>query len=188
MKIAIYARISTTDKKQDLDTQLIPLKEFVEARNWSLHRIYTDELSGSKEDRPELQKLMNDAQKRKFDAVLVFRFDRFARSTKQLINALENFKSLNIDFISYQENVDTTTPAGKMMFTMISAFAEFEREIIRERVRAGIVKARAKGKRIGRPKKEVNLELVRRLKAAGMSVRRIAKMVQVGKSTISTLC
>ncbi|MBI2448245.1 recombinase family protein [Candidatus Microgenomates bacterium] len=183
-KIAIYARISTTDKNQDLDTQLIPLQEYVKNRGWEVFRSYTDTDSGSKENRPALTELLNDAHKRKFDCVVVFRFDRFSRSTKQLITSLDTFNSLGIDFVSYQEAIDTSTPTGKVMFTMISAFAEFERSIIQERVRAGMAKARAKGKKIGRPASEIDIVRISELRQQGLSVRRIASMVNISKSTV----
>ncbi len=184
MKTAIYGRISTTDKGQDIDTQLIPLKEYVKRRGWDIYNIYVDEMSGSKESRPSLNELMKDAHKKKFDVVLCFRFDRFARSTKQLINALDTFNSLGIDFVSYQEAIDTTTPAGQMMFTMIAGFATFERQIIQERVKAGLIKAKAKGKRLGRPKSNVDIEKIKELKAQGCSIRKIAATLQIPKSTI----
>ncbi len=183
-KVAIYCRISTTNKRQDKDTQLIPLKSYVESRDWQVYEIYSDEMSGSKESRPALDKLMQDAYKRKFDAVIVFRFDRFSRSTKQLITALETFRSLGVDFISYQEAIDTTTPAGQMMFTMISAFAQFERAIIQERVRAGLDKARAKGKTLGRPKADIDIDLIRELREKGLTIMKIAEEMNVPKSTI----
>lgn len=182
-KCAIYLRCSTNNGKQDLDTQLIPLKSYAESRGWQ-YEIYSDEMSGSKESRPALDRLFKDAYKRKFDAVIVFRFDRFSRSTKQLITALETFRSLGIDFISYNEAIDTTTPAGQMMFTIISAFASFERSIIQERVRAGLYKAKAKGKVLGRPKTPVDIQKVTQLKSQGLSVRKIAKKLDIPKSTI----
>jgi DNA invertase Pin-like site-specific DNA recombinase len=183
MKTAIYARISTTDKGQDVETQLIPLREFVKRRGWQLYKVYTDQISGSKESRPSLNELMKDAHKKKFDCVLVFRFDRFARSTKQLITALDTFNSLGIDFVSYQESMDTTTPAGQMMFTMIAAFAQFERSIIQERVKAGLVRAKAKGKKLGRPKAQVDVGKIKELRAEGLSIRKIAEVVGIPKST-----
>lgn len=183
-KVAIYARISTSDKGQDLETQLIPLRAFITARGWQIHEIYTDIMSGSKESRPSLDKLMQDARRRKFDVVLVYRFDRFARSTKQLINSLELFSSLGIDFVSYQEAIDTSTPAGKAMFTMISAFAELEKSIIVERVRSGLERARAQGKRLGRPKVYVDSETILKLRLQGLSVRAIASALGVSKTKV----
>jgi DNA invertase Pin-like site-specific DNA recombinase len=141
----------------------------------------------AKKGRPELQKLLSAAQKRKFDITLVFRFDRFARSSKQLINSLDFFQSVGIDFVSYQENIDTTTPAGKLMFTMVSAFAEFERSIIQERVRAGLSKAKAQGKRLGRPKKKVDTTRIKELRKAGLSVRKVAEVLGVSKTMVGKI-
>lgn len=184
MRIAIYARISTSDKSQDLDTQLIPLKQYTEQRGWKIYEIYTDEISGSKESRPSLNRLMKDAHKRKFDGVLVWRFDRFSRSTKQLINSLETFRSLGINFVSYQEAIDTSTPAGQMMFTMISAFAQFERSIIQERVKAGLEKAKAKGKKLGRPKQKRDINQIIKLRQSGLSIRQIASELNISRSAV----
>ncbi len=186
-KVAIYARISTNLERQDLDTQLIPLKTYAEQRGWDIYQIYTDETSGSKESRPSLNKLMKDAHKRKFQSVLVWRFDRFSRSTRQLINSLETFRTLGINFVSYQESIDTSTPAGQMMFTMISAFAQFERSIIQERVKAGLVKAKAKGKRLGRPKTKVNRAKIVSLRKEGWSIRKIANELGVSKSLVGKM-
>ncbi|MBI2448621.1 recombinase family protein [Candidatus Microgenomates bacterium] len=186
-KIAIYVRVSTGE--QDTDNQITPLSQYTTDRGWEVYKIYEDKVSGSKEDREALKELMDDAHKRKFDCIIVFRFDRFSRSSRQLINSLDVFKSLGIDFISYQENIDTTTPAGKAMFTMISAFAEFERSIIRERVNAGIAKARARGTKLGRPKIKIDIDLLKKLKNKGLSIRKIAKELEVPKSTVhSHLC
>lgn len=185
LKTAIYTRISTDDTRQNQDTQLHPLKEFIKARGWTIYEIYSDQASGGKEDRPALKRLVADAHKRLFDIVLVFRFDRFARSTQQLIQALENFKSLGIDFVSYQENIDTTTPTGKMMFTIISAFAEFEKEIIKERVKAGLQRAKAQGKKLGRPKiSKREIEKIKELTQSGMSRRNTAKVLKISKSVV----
>ena len=128
-RTAIYVRVSTLDKGQDLDLQKTPLVNYAKSRQWK-YEIYEDIISGIKDNRPGLQKLMDHARKRKIDTVLVWKFDRFARSTRMLIEALEEFQQLGIDFISYQENIDTSSPMGKMVFTMISAMAEFERNLI----------------------------------------------------------
>lgn len=131
---------------------------------------------------------MQEAHKRKFDCVLVFRFDRFARSLKQLVLALDTFKSLNIDFISYQESVDTSTSGGLLMFNLIASFAQFEKSIIQERVRAGIAKARAKCKVLGRPKKDIDIDKIKQLRKEGFSIRKIAKKIGVPKTTVSKFC
>jgi DNA invertase Pin-like site-specific DNA recombinase len=151
-RVAIYARVSTTNHGQDVTLQTRELEQFAQARGWHAVGSYVDAgVSGSKDSRPELNRLMSDAHKRRFDIVCVWRFDRFARSVSHLLRALETFKALGIDFVSFSEQMDTSTPAGKMVFTVLGAVAELERSLIVERVRAGMRNARAKGKRIGRP-------------------------------------
>jgi len=183
MRIGIYARVSTRD--QSCQLQIRDLRAYCAARGFDLVREYVDVgQSGAKDSRPELNKLMDDARKRGFDGVLVWRFDRFARSTKHLLTALEEFRSLGIQFISYQENVDTSTPLGQAIFTIVSAVAQLERELIRERVSAGIRNARANGKRLGRPKNGVDRERILELKAKGYSLREIARTLGVGYGTV----
>ena len=143
-RAALYGRVSTTNHGQDVGLQTRELKQFAEARGWHVFGEYLDEgISGAKDSRPELNRLMADAHKR--------RFDRFARSVSHLLRALETFRALGIDFVSFSEQMDTSTPAGKMVFTVLGAVAELERSLIVERVRAGMRNARAKGKRIGQP-------------------------------------
>lgn len=183
-KVAIYVRVSTINKGQDLETQIIPLKEYCQKRGWEIYRIFEEKESGAKDNRPVLKELMTQAHKRQFDCVVVYRFDRFSRSSIHLLSSLETFGSLGIDFCSYQENMDTTTPMGKAMFTMASAFAEFERSIIQERVRDGINKARIKGKILGRPKVPLDIQKLFQLKSDGLSIRKIAGELGVPKSTV----
>lgn len=184
MKIAIYARVSTTDQTPDM--QLMHLREYVQAKKSEIYKEYVDlGISGTKDSRPALNQLMDDARKRKFDAVLVYRFDRFARSSKHLITALEDFKSLNIDFISYQENIDTSSPLGKAIFTIVGAIAELERNIIVERVKSGLKSAKSKGKLLGRPKVSINISEAKQLKDNGFSLRSIASQLKTSKTTIS---
>jgi len=148
-RVALYARVSTTE--QSTDSQLLDLRRYVSERGWDIFKEYVDEgISGTKDSRPALNELMDDAKKRRFDVVLVWRFDRFARSTKHLILALEEFKNLGIDFVSYQENIDTSSPLGSAIFTIISAVAQLERDIIAERVKAGLRRAKENGKKLGR--------------------------------------
>jgi len=141
-------------------------------------------ISGTKDSRPALNELMNDAKKRRFDMVLVWRFDRFARSTKHLILALEEFKNLGIDFVSFQENIDTSSPLGSAIFTIISAVAQLERDIIAERVKAGLRRARENGKKLGRPAAKIDAAEVHRLRKQGMSFRAIARQLGVSHPTV----
>jgi DNA invertase Pin-like site-specific DNA recombinase len=181
-RVILYARVST--KEQNVDMQLSDLKAYSQARGLEIIKTYIDYASGSRNDRENYQKLFNDVRKRKTDAVVVWKFDRFARSTKELINALEEFNSLGVDFISYKENIDTSSPAGKILFTMISAFAEFERSIIKERVQAGIDKAKAKGIKLGRPKiPPFKIKEVIAMKELGANYKEIAKKLGISKST-----
>jgi DNA invertase Pin-like site-specific DNA recombinase len=152
VRVALYARVSTADKGQDPRVQTLELQEYCQRRGWSVAGEYVDVgFSGAKEKRPELDRLMADAHRRRFDTVLCWKFDRFARSVSHLLRALETFRAMGIDFVSFSEQLDTSTPTGKMVFTVLGAVAELERSLIVERVRAGMRNARAKGKRIGRP-------------------------------------
>ncbi len=156
------------------ELQVNELHEFCEHRGWEIAGEYVDTgVSGAKESRPELNRLMLDAHKRKFDIVCVWKFDRFARSVSHLLRALETFRSLGIDFVSYGENIDTSTPMGKMTFTIIGAVAELERSLIAERVRAGIRNARAKGRVLGRPRAEASSARVRELLSAGRTMEQV---------------
>jgi DNA invertase Pin-like site-specific DNA recombinase len=184
MKAAIYARVSTTHNGQDPEMQLRELREYCERRGWQVGKEYVDKgISGTKEKRPELDRLMADAHRRRFDAVVVWKFDRFARSVSHLLRALENFGSLGIEFVSLSEQVDTSTPAGRMVFTVLGAVAELERSLIVERVRAGLRNARAKGKRLGRPRKAVDTARVAQMRAQGASWRAIANKLGVAPRT-----
>jgi DNA invertase Pin-like site-specific DNA recombinase len=183
MRIAIYARVSTKD--QSCELQVRDLRAYCTARGIELVREYIDVgQSGAKDSRPELNKLMDDARKRQFDAVICWRFDRFARSTKHLLSALEEFRGLGIQFISYQENIDTTSALGTALFTIISSVAQLERDLIRERVSAGIRNARANGKKLGRPNVIVSREQILQLRADGRSLQQIATTLNVGYGTV----
>jgi DNA invertase Pin-like site-specific DNA recombinase len=184
-RVAIYARVSTTNHGQDVTVQTRDLEQFAEARGWRLFDSYLDlGISGSKDKRPELDRLMADAHHRKFDVVIVWKFDRFARSVSHLLRALETFNALGIAFVSLSENVDTTTPTGKMIFTVLGAVAELERSLIAERVRAGLRNARAKGKTLGRPRTAVDTARIDRLRASGLSWPKIAAEMGVSVGTV----
>lgn len=185
MKAAIYARCSTN--KQDLDMQLFDLRDFCNRNSYEIFKEYTDIESGSKEQRNGLNQLMEDAHKKLFDIVLVWRFDRFSRSLKQLVTSLEYLRSKGIKFISYNDNIDTTTPVGEAMFGMVGVMAQFERRIIQERVRAGLNKARAKGKKLGRPNAQVNRFKVRQLRNDGLPLREIGKQLNISYVTVRNI-
>jgi DNA invertase Pin-like site-specific DNA recombinase len=151
LKIAIYARVSTKNG-QDPEMQLAELREYARNRHWKIAGEYVDRgISGASDSRPELNRLMADANRRRFDVVVVWKFDRFARSVSHLLRALETIRALGIEFVSLSENIDTSTPTGKMVFTVLASVSELERSLIGERVRAGLRNAKARGTRLGRP-------------------------------------
>jgi DNA invertase Pin-like site-specific DNA recombinase len=184
-RVAIYARVSTTNHGQDVGLQTHDLEQFAQARGWCLVDSYIDVgISGTKDSRPELNRLMADAHKRRFDVVLVWKLDRFGRSLRHLVNALAEFESLGIAFVSLSDNLDLSTASGRLMFNIIGAMAEFERELIRERVKAGMKNARAKGTCIGRPRVNVDASEVARLRDSGASLRQIASQLSVSVGLI----
>lgn len=188
---ALYSRVSSSD--QSTAMQEADLRRYAEARGFTIYKEYTDHaISGGKDRRPALDQLMSDARKRLFDIVIVWRFDRFARSTTHLHLALDEFKELGIGFASYNESLDTSTAMGKAMFSIVAAVAELERSIIRERVTAGVrraIKTRAKaGKTWGRSKMEEadpkKAETVQRLRKEGLSYHAIAEKVGLSSRTV----
>jgi DNA invertase Pin-like site-specific DNA recombinase len=182
---AIYARVSTLNAGQDPTLQTRELKEYCERRGWQVFDCYVDRgVSGKKDSRPELNRMMQDAHERRFSVVVVWRFDRFARSVSHLLRALETFNALGVQFVSLSEQVDTSTPTGKMVFTVLGAVAELERNLIVERVRAGLRHARAKGRQLGRPKKSVDAHQIKSMRAAGDSWRVIARRLGVSVGTV----
>lgn len=175
----MYARVSTIDKGQDPDLQLRELREYVERRGWTIASEYVDKgHSGAKESRPALNRLMTDARRRKFDVIAVWKLDRFGRSLKHLVTALADLESLGITFVSLRDGFDLSTASGRLMFQIIGAMGEFERNLIRERVKAGMTNARRKGIRIGRPSGpaiHIDMRSVCARRAAGESLRAIAR-------------
>ena len=185
-KAAIYCRVSTNDQKTDM--QVSDLRKYAADRKLTIYQEYVDNgISGSIKKRPALDKLMEDASKKRFDIVLCWRFDRFARSSKHLVEALHTFKHLGIDFISYNENIDTSSPLGEAIFTIISAMSQLERDIIRERVKAGLMTARNKGKTLGRPRLSVDMSKMKEMQNNGFSVRDIASRMDVSTATVSRI-
>jgi DNA invertase Pin-like site-specific DNA recombinase len=186
VKVAIYARVSTVGHGQSTEMQTRELREYVERRGWQIAGEYIDEgISGTKDKRPELDRMMTDAHKRKFDVVVVWKFDRFARSVSHLLRALETFNALGIGFVSLSESLDTSTPSGKMVFTVLGAVAELERSLIAERVKAGLRNAKANGKKLGRPTVEFSDGDIQTLIGQGKSMSAIAAQLGINKSTVS---
>lgn len=182
-RAALYARTSTSDQHAEL--QLHDLRQLAEQRGWRVVGEYVDEgISGARERRPQLDRLMQDAHAGKLDVVAVWRFDRFARSVKHLVTALDTFRAIGVDFVSARDAVDTTTPAGRFTFQVFAAVAELERELIRERTRAGVAAARRRGKRIGRPPCRLDIDHALELRAQGHSVRQIAAELGAPRSVI----
>ena len=195
-RAALYVRVSTTNRaarnqavfEQNPEVQELPLRQMAEQRGWTVTKVYSDRMSGSKSDRPGLNALMRDARRGTFDVVVVWRFDRVTRSIEQLVIALAEFRSLGIDFVSSQEALDTSTPMGKAMFTIIGAMAELERNVIRERVVAGIEHSRNHGTKsgaaIGRPHVVFDRAAVAELRESGRSWRQIAAALSASVRTV----
>ena len=183
MRVGIYARVSTLIG-QSPEMQLAELREYASRRGWEIVGEYVDCISGSKESRPELNRLMADAHRRHFDAVLVWKIDRFGRSLKHLVNSLADLDSYGVAFISLRDNLDLSTPSGRLMFQIIGAMAEFERSLIQERVRSGLRNAKLKGKTLGRPSLILDSGRIARLRASGASIREISAQLEVSPSTI----
>jgi DNA invertase Pin-like site-specific DNA recombinase len=195
-RAALYVRVSTTNRaarnqgvfEQNPEVQELPLRQMAEQRGWTVVRVYSDRMSGSCESRPGLTSLMQDARRGAFDVVVVWRFDRFARSIEQLVLALAEFRTLGIDFVSSQEALDTSTPMGKAMFTIIGAMAELERNVISERIAAGMEHAKLHGTKsgaaVGRPRTVFDRARVSELRDAGQSWRQIAAKLSVSARTV----
>ena len=183
MKVAIYCRVSTVEQSSAM--QVAELRAYCQRRGWEIAEEFIDAgVSGSKESRPALNRLLAGAKRRKFDAVLVYRYDRFARSLRQLVNALAEFDALGIHFVSLHEGVDTSTPNGRLVFGIFASIAEFERELIRGRVKSGIAAARTRGVRLGRPRVMVDRSQIALLRAEGLSWAKIAANLGVGEGTV----
>jgi DNA invertase Pin-like site-specific DNA recombinase len=184
-RVALYARVSTSNGHQDPELQLRELREYATRRGWDVTEEYIDaDVSGSKDSRPALNRLMADVYQRRCDTVLVWKLDRFGRSLRHLVNALAEIEALGVAFISLRDNLDLSTPSGRLMFQIIGAMAEFERALIQERVKAGLRNARAKGKRLGRPRYFVSASRIAALRDSGASWRAVSRELGVGLATV----
>jgi len=183
VRVGLYVRVSTL-YGQHPEMQLSELREYASRRGWEVVGEYCDEgISGSKESRPELNRLMADVHRRRFDAVLCWKIDRFGRSLKHLVNALADLEAYGVAFVSLRDNLDLCTPSGRLMFQIIGAMAEFERALAQERVIAGLKNAVARGKRLGRPRTVVDAAQIARLRASGASWREVSQQLGIGVGT-----
>jgi len=187
MRAFLYARVSTIDKDQNPEVQFSELRAFCKFRGWTVESEFVDRMSGSKSQRPQWQEMLRRCRRRECDAVVVFRFNRFARSTKDLVNWLEEFAALGIEFVSLHESIDTSTPMGKLIFKITAAIAEFELDMLKENVRAGLQHARARGKVLGRPRRIGNGEIILALRKDGWSWERISRKYALSVSTAKRL-
>jgi DNA invertase Pin-like site-specific DNA recombinase len=181
--VALYARVSTLNS-QNPEMQLAELREYAQRRGWVVSAEYVDlGVSGSRESRPEFNRMMGDAHARSFDAIACWKLDRMGRSLKHLVNTLADLQAYGVAFLSLRDNLDLSTPSGRLMFHVVAAMAEFERALIRERVSAGIQAARARGKRIGRPRIYANPDRIRELRSQGVPWRQVSKQLGIGVGT-----
>ena len=182
-RVAIYGRVSTGE--QSVDMQVSELTDYAQNRGWLIVDRYLDcGVSGSKESRPALNRLMNDARQRKFDILLVWKIDRFGRSLKHLVNSLAELESVGVAFVSLRDSLDLSSPAGRLMAQLLGAISEFERSLITERVRAGIRNARSKGRRLGRPRLDVDRGRIARLRSNGASLRAISEQLGISVGSV----
>ena len=182
-RVALYARVSTVHGGQTPDMQLWEMREYCEHRNWTITGEYVDRMSGLRCSRPSLNLLMQDAAQRKLDCILVWKLDRFGRSLRHLVNSLAELQALGIRFVSLKDSLDLSTPAGVLMCHVLCCMSEFEASLARERVISGLAHARARGKKLGRPRKSVDVARISALRASGHSWRAVAAMMglSVGK-------
>jgi len=178
-KAAVYARVSTFD--QEPENQLQELRRYVQARGWTATEYIDKGVSGAKDSRPALDRLVVDARRRKFDTLIVWRLDRLGRNLRHLITLLEELHAMGVAFVSLHEGIDATTPAGKLQMHILGAIAEFERARIAERVKAGLARARSNGRRLGRPRLVVGESVLASVR--GLSVRQAAGKLGVSTAT-----
>lgn len=176
-KVALYARVSKHDKDQDPDNQLIKLRSFVESQGWAVYGEYVDMKSGADASRPDLDRMLKAARGHAFSAIIIVRLDRIGRSVKNLLNLLDDLKHYNVELICTDQEIDTSSPGGKLFFTLLGAVSEFELELIRDRTKDGLARARAQGKRLGRPPFAVSTEEIIALRSQGLSLRQIGAKV-----------
>ncbi len=180
-RVALYARVSS--EQQDTELQIRELTEFAKSKGWEIYGVYEEKITGTTANRPQLKQMLADMEVGKFSIVLVWKLDRFARSLKDLLNLLETLREHEVDFVSMKDNIDLTTPAGRLMLHLLGAFSEFEASLIRERVKAGLAHARKRGRKLGR-RKERDDAAIQHLRKSGLSIRQIAAKLQIAKGSV----
>jgi len=184
MKVALYARVSRSDESQNPENQLMRLRSYASERGWTVYDEYVDMASGADANRPQLDRMMADARARRFSLVLCVKVDRLARSVSNLYAMLTEFDARGVKFECIDQSITTNTPTGKLLLSILGGVAEFERELIRDRTRAGLARAKAQGKRLGRPRKRVNMDRARELRSQGLGYRKIADALGVSYVTV----
>ena len=184
MKVALYARVSKSDESQDPENQLIRLRQYAQERQWEAVGEYVDRASGADAFRPELDRMMADARARRYSLVLCVKVDRLARSVPNLYALLSELDERGVKFECADQSISTNTPTGKLLLSILAGVAEFERELIRDRTKAGLARAKAQGKRLGRPRKRVNMDRARDLRSQGLGYRKIADALGVSYVTV----
>ncbi len=179
----LYARVSTIG--QTADNQLLPLRAFAAARGWTVTELTDQGVSGAKEHRPGLDALLAAARRREIDVIVVTKLDRLARSLHQLVALSRELEALGVDLVVLDQAIDTTTPSGRLLFHMLAAIAEFERDLIRDRVVAGLRRVQSQGTRLGRPRTVFDRPRARRLLEAGQSIRQVARLLGVSRATLA---
>jgi len=182
-RVAVYLRVSTAG--QTTENQALELRRYCDRQGWKTTRVYEDKgISGAMRERPALDQMLADASERKFDAVVVWKIDRLARSTSHLVDILMRLRTAEIGFCSATEAIDTTSPQGRMLLTFLGAIAEFERELISERVRAGLDRTRSNGIKLGRPRVGFDLAEALRLRGLGFGYKQVARQLNVPRTTL----
>ena len=184
-RAVLYVRVSTPD--QSIEPQLLDLRQMAAARGYEIVREYSDKLSGTKSKRPGLDALLSDAQRHRFDVVMVWAFDRMARSVRHFLEVLDELNHLGIEFVSFRESIDTSGPLGRAMVVIVGAIAELERNLIVERVKAGMRRAKLEGRQIGRSRLDVNREQVVTDRRSGMSLTQVAKKHCISRASVCRL-
>lgn len=184
LKVALYSRVSRADKDQDPENQLRKMREYCQRKNWEIFAEYKDYASGASPSRPALESMLNEGRARHYDTILIVRLDRLARSVKQLLTILEDLDHYGVALVCTDQEIDTKSPAGRLLFTVLGAVAELELELIRERTKDGLARAKAQGKRIGRPPKPEITEEILSLRAQGLSLRQIGEKLGISRQGV----